>query len=701
MEEYRQERSGRRRQQIIKWVRATGFIGGFFVLLMLIAVGSLWAYLKVQGPPPLSVPQSTLYYAADGTVIGEENFNGEKRYWVPIEEMSPALVNATVAIEDRNFYEHNGFDIKRIAGAAIADLKALDMVQGASTITMQYARNLFLEHDKTWERKIKETVYALRLEMNYDKDQILEGYLNTIYYGHGAYGIQAASQFYFGKDADELSLAESTMLAGIPKGPSNYSPLEDADAAKSRQKLILQEMAEQKLISAKELAVALREPLSYTGTHPTVANNIAPYFQDAVRAELQRTVGIDEKTLETGGLQVYTTLDPKMQKIAERAVEETMEDDSNMQLGFVAMSPNTGFVRAMVGGRDYQESPFNRATQAIRQPGSTIKPLLYYAALEQGFTPATSMQSEQTTFLFDEGRAEYTPHNFNNKYAEDDVTLAQALALSDNVYAVKTHLFMGTQTLVDTMRRFGISTKIDKVPSLALGTSGVRVTEMTNTYNMFANGGKDVRPQLIEKVVNRDGEVLYEAPQSSEQTLKKDRAFLMTSMMTGMFDRALNGYSSVTGTTVIDDITRAYAGKSGSTDTDSWMIGFAPQLTAGVWTGYDDGRDITNVTEKQYAKNIWVTFMEEALEGSPVKAFRAPEGVVGVYVNPATGKLATEACPTKRLTYFIEGTEPTEYCIEHLGRDDKTDEAPEEEESDPKDEPIEEPWYKKLFDWIG
>ncbi|MDZ5471766.1 transglycosylase domain-containing protein [Bacillus sp. 31A1R] len=680
-------------RRTIKYLRALLIIGLFCLSIGLLLFIGILVYAKILGPPPLAVPQSTLYFSDDGTVIGESN-NGEKRYWVELEEISPKLIEATIAIEDKTYYKHNGFDYKRIAGAALADIKARAKVQGASTISQQYARNLFLEHEKTWKRKFLEAFYTIRLEMNYTKDQILEGYLNTIYYGKGAYGIQAASQYYFGKDANSLSLGEATVLAGIPKGPSIYSPLASLERSKQRQEIILNVMVKNGFITREEANAALREKLVIIGKHSLDSVDFAPYFQDAVRQALKNVLNIDERTIELGGLKIYTTLDLEQQKIAEETIEKYISSDSEIQVGMVSMDPKTGQVKAMVGGRDYVKSPFNRAVQAVRQPGSTMKPLLYYTALEQGFTPSSTMRSEVTTFKFQDNRPEYTPHNFNNLYANDDITMAQALALSDNVYAVKTHLFLGEETLVETAKKFGISSKMAKVPSLALGTSGVRVIEMANAYSIIANGGKKVTPTLIKKVENHKGEVIYEKEQINEPILRPEEAFVMTHMMTGIFDRKLNGYSNVTGSTVVNNMTRMYAGKSGSTETDSWMIGYTPQLVTAVWTGFDKGKPIQLSSEKTYAKNIWINFMESALEGEPVKTFKAPKGTVGVYVNPQNGLLATEDCPVKRLTYFVAGTEPTEYCIDHI---EGVKEEPEHKKEKNKKEKI--PWYKKLFKW--
>jgi penicillin-binding protein 2D len=677
-------------RKTVKYLRAfliLSLIG--FALMMIVFLGII-GYAKILGAPPLAVPQSTLFFANDGSLIGESN-SGQKRYWVPLEEISPDLINATISVEDKNFYEHHGFDYKRIAGAVLADIKAFAKVQGASTITQQYARNLFLEHDKTWKRKILEAFYAIRIEMNYSKEEILEGYLNTIYYGNGAYGVQAASQFYYGKNAADLNLAEATMLAGIPKGPGLYSPLASIENAKNRQAIILNTMVENGYTKKEPAQKAKEAALTFVGEHPHKHVEAAPYFQDAVKNALKNQLKIDDRTIALGGLKVFTTLDRTQQELAEKKVAETVATGSEIQIGMVAMDPKNGYVKAMIGGRDYETSPFNRAVQAVRQPGSTIKPLLYYAALGQGFTPSSTMRSELTTFQFDDGSTAYSPHNFNNKYADDEITLAQALAVSDNIYAVKTHLFMGEETLMDTAKKFGLSTEMAKVPSLALGTSGVRVIDMANAYSLFANGGKEVHPVLITRVEDYNGNVIFEHKNEPKKVLDPARAYVMTQMMTGMFDTKLNGYAKVTGNSLVNKITRPYAGKSGSTETDSWMIGFTPQLVSAVWAGHDVGKPITLTAEKSYAKNIWAGFMEETLKGKPVKAFQPPkEGVVGVYVNPENGKLASKDCPVRRFTYFVQGTEPTEYCTEHL----KHGEKPEKKEQETK-----EPWYKKIIPW--
>lgn len=658
----------------------------FFVFSLFIII----IVAKIMGPPPVAVPQTSTFYANDDTVMGQSN-GIQKRYNVSLDQISPYVREATLSIEDQRFYDHHGFDMKRIAGAIVADIKAMAKVQGASTITQQYARNLYLDHDKTWKRKALEALYTIRLEVNYDKNHILEGYLNTIYYGHGAYGIEAASRLYFNKSASDLTLAEASMLAGIPKGPSVYSPYVKEERAKTRQSIILDEMVEQGYITKGQATSAKKENLTFASLKTKEVAEIAPYFQDAVQNSLLHDIGLDEQALQRGGLRIYTTLDPKLQTIAEQAVKDTISETTNIQTAVVSMNPKTGEVAALVGGRDYKESQFNRAIQAARQPGSTFKPFLYYAALEKGFTPATRLKSEYTVFTLGDGVSKYKPKNYKDYYADDFVTMAQALAVSDNVYAVKTHLFLGEDSLTKTAKQFGIKSALKDVPSLALGTSPVKPIEMVSAYSMFANGGKQVQPTFIRRVVDNEGNILYDAHLESKQVLDKNNTFVMEEMMTGMFNDKLSGYASVTGHSLLPKLSRTYAGKSGSTETDSWMIGFTPQIVTGVWVGYDQPKSISNTSEQSYAKKIWATTMEKGLDGQPKKNFKQPSDVVAIDINPENGKIATKGCPVSVKMYFAKGTEPTEYCMDHVDDKEEFEKASEEKKK--------EGWWKKYLPW--
>ncbi|WP_379970713.1 transglycosylase domain-containing protein [Ectobacillus sp. sgz5001026] len=654
-----------------------------FILVVTLSILILAA--KIAGPPPIKVMQTSVFYANDDSIIGQSH-TGQNRYWASMSDISPYVKDATIAIEDQHFFDHSGFDVKRIAGAAVADIKAMAMVQGASTITQQYARNLYLGHDKTWVRKMMEALYTIRLEVNYSKEQILEGYLNTIYYGNGAYGIEAASRLYFNKHAKDLTLAEASLLAGIPKGPSNYSPYTNLADVTSRQHLILAEMERQGYISKTEEQVASQQKLVFA-TIQKKEDEIAPYFQDAVLQSLLSDTKLDEQVMR-GGLRIYTTLDRNLQQLTEQTVAKTIPSTTALEAAVVVMDPKTGEVKALLGGKDYKQSQFNRATQAYRQPGSTFKPFLYYAALSHGFTAATRLKSEFTTFPLDDGTT-YKPSNYNNYYANDFVTMTQALAVSDNVYAVKTHLFLGADTLVQTAKQFGITSELRANPSLALGTSPVKPVEMAGAYSMFANGGKRVTPIFIRRIVGPDGKILYDSHVKEAQVLDPNHVSVMQSLMTGMFNKKLDGYANVTGQGIADRLTRTYAGKSGSTKTDSWMIGFTPSLVTTVWTGYDREKEITNVDEQKYAKEIWAQIMEQGLQDKPKEEFEKPAQIITVDVDPKTGKIVTNGCAPSVSMNFVKGTEPTEYCVEDGKKPDIGKPKPKQEQQ----------WWRKYIPW--
>ncbi len=675
-----------------KWLKWTILFSSLLALSILIVVFSIWTYAKIAGAPNLTVGQTTIYYADDDTVIGEAS-NGHKRYWATLDEVSPTFTDAIVAVEDQSFYQHRGLDFKRLGGAILADIKARKKVQGASTISQQYAKNLYLSQEKTWSRKLTEALYALRIEANYSKKEILEGYINTIYFGHGMYGVEAASQFFFHKPAKSLDLAEATLLAGIPKGPSIYSPLFSEKNAKERQAVILGELVETGKITQQEKAQALVEPLHFYGSDESLYEAVAPYFQDEAKKEVVRILSDRPELLTQGGLRIHTTLNVNAQKNAEQVVQETIPAQSDIQLAVITMNPKNGDVKAMIGGRDYVQSPFNRATQSLRQPGSTIKPILYYTALENGFTPSTTIRSEATSFSYDDGRNTYTPHNFNNQYANKEITMAQALAVSDNIYAVKTNLFLGEDKLASMGARFGIKSKFDRLPSAALGTSVLRPIEITNAFNYFANEGQKVKPTYITSITDYKGKVLYTRKENNKQELDAGKSFVVAQMMKGIFDPRLNGYTTVTGTSVMNKITHEYAAKSGSTNTDNWMIGFTPDLTTGVWIGYDTNKKLELWTEQKFAKNIWVGIMENDLAAVPVSEMTIPKDVVAVTIDPETGLLAGKDCPVSRLTYFSKGTEPTDHCYLH----GSLKESKQHKSKKPKKEEKKAPWYKKLF----
>lgn len=671
------------------------FLSFFVMSVIALTVIGLYGYANFAGPPPLQVPQTTVFYGNDGSEIGQTEHGGQNRYWVSLDEVADPLIQATLAVEDKRFYDHNGFDLKRIAGSAMANIKTMSKAEGASTITMQYARNLYLTTDKTWGRKLHEALYTMRLEANYTKKTILEGYLNTIYYGKDAYGIEAAAQYYFGKSAKHLNLAEASMLAGIPNAPGYYSPAYHKDQAKQRQRTVLQAMADADVIRQNKAEQAAAQSLDLVMETPdTQKKAAAPYFQDAVEDVLKTKLHLSPQLIKSGGLQVYTTLDPDLQSMAKKRIDETIANNAKIQSAMVAMNPQNGHVKALIGGRDYKKSPYNRATEAKRQPGSSFKPFLYYAAIANGLTPSTPMTSEPTTFHYDNGEKTYKPQNFGHYYANDFITLMQALALSDNIYAVKTHMSLGMEKLANTAEKVGITDPVKKLPSAALGTKPVSVLNMVRGYSALANGGYRVEPRFITKIVKPDGEVIFENEPERQQTLDPKAAFVDAQMMTGIFDESLNDYTTITGRTVNDYLHRQVAAKTGTTNTDSWMLGFTPKLAAGVWTGYDKGRVLDPNVDTQYSKKIWGHFMKNALQGHPKKPFEPPKGVVGVSVDPDSGKLATKDCPQRRYVYYIQGTQPTSYCQKHA-----QDPTPPEKQG-PTPNKKENGLWQRLYDWL-
>ncbi|WP_066188147.1 transglycosylase domain-containing protein [Gracilibacillus timonensis] len=647
----------------------------FFLLMMMISCFTvLMIACFLLGPPSLDRSQNTIYFSNTEEVIGETS-GSEKRYWVELPEIDDKLEKATVWTEDQHFYQHVGFDFKRLLSAIWKDIRTLSLKEGASTITQQYARNLFLTHEKTWKRKLYEAFYTIRLEMFYDKDELLEGYLNTIYYGHGAYGIEAASRHFFDKSANDLSWAEAAMLAGIPNGPSHYSPFHNEKRAKERQEWILKNLNDKGVIDQATYQRSINESLAFANQEENQTAAIAPYFQDVVSHELEELLGVDEEEIRSGGYQVYTTLDAQQQQFLEETAEQVI-NNQEIQIGGMAMDPESGAITSLIGGQDYQDSSFNRATQAKRMPGSAFKPFLYYNALEGGMTAATALMSKPTTFELQDGKS-YQPSNYHDYYANKPITLAQALALSDNIFAVKTNLFVTPEHFAQaTKEKFQFTSDLDPVASLALGTEVVTIKEMVTGYSIIANGGEKIHPHTITKVTDGFGTVLYEREKAVEETSgwnilrKKDDkqvlnpsyAYILSDLMKGMFDESLNGYMRVTGASIADELTHEYAGKSGTTNVDNWMVGYSPALAAGFWVGYDDNREIVSTEDQQYAKEVWAKFMEKAHTGHADTHVVKPDNITEAEIDLETGLLAAEGCGPSHTMLFVRGTEPTEYC---------------------------------------
>ncbi|THF81781.1 PBP1A family penicillin-binding protein [Cohnella fermenti] len=655
------------------WLLATAFS------LLVLAAASLAALVEYTPLPEASIPQSTTILDSEGNVLAALQ-GGVNRRTVALRDISPWLIKATIAAEDRRFYEHSGLDARGLLRAAWIDARHLSKEQGASTLTQQLARNLYLSHERTWTRKLKEALYAAKLERRFSKDEILEMYLNQIYYGHGAYGAEAASLLYFGKHARELNLAESAMLAGIPKGPRYYSPHLHYEQAKARQATVLQTMTETRYIGAA-LAARTRSEAVAIQPLPKGKGQIAPYFADYVRKLAAQYLGTDEKLLTEGGLQIVTTLDSRVQSAAEAAVAKQLPENGELQAALVAIDPSTGYIKAMVGGRDYGQNQFNRVFATTRQPGSSFKPILYAAALSEGAVTATTrFRSEPTLFYYDDYRKVYRPSNYNDRYFNGEIGLRQAIRSSDNIYAVNTIMKVGPEQVIQMARKLGITARLDAVPSLALGTFPVSPFEMASAYSAFAAGGDRAEPVAIVRIADRNGRVLYSAKPRREQIVSPQLAYVLSDLMRSVFDTGGTAHR------ISRMLTRPVAAKSGTTPSDAWFVGYTTELVTSVWVGYDKGRTITQ-SEAHRAAPIFADFTEKALADIAPHSFPLPDGVVQTYVDSATGLLATADCPEHRvLESFIAGTEPTESCapIRSLQQESDTNSSP---------------WWKKLRHW--
>ena len=621
--------------------------------IIILIFGNIAVYLYCLITPKMEINKSQSYYLYDNKneLVFQTNDN-----WIPLDKINKNLINATIATEDKYFYKHIGFDYLRIAKAMITNIINRDKGEGASTITQQYARNLFLNFEKTWKRKIDEAKLACELEVHYTKDEILEGYLNTINYG-GIYGIESASQYYFGKSASDLSIAEASMLAGIPQSPNNFSPVKNYNLAKERQKVVLLMMKKNKVITEEEYNTALNTNIIIVGKQKTSNLTSINYFRDAVLEELNSLSEIPSSLIETGGLKIYTTLDSGAQENLETAVYSYINDETKIETAAIMMDPNTGGVMALIGGNNYNSSQFNRATGSKRQVGSTMKPLLYYTALESGFTASSSFTSEKTTFTF-AGDKTYSPKNYNDNYANGPISMAAAISYSDNVYAVKTHLFLGENMLINTAKRIGITSELTPIPSLALGTEEISLIEMTTGYSTFANLGYKVNPHFIKKVEDSKGNVLYENKEEKEAVLNSSLTFILNEMLTATYNKNFIDYNYPTLISLLPNITHKYAIKSGTTDNDLWIMGYNQNAVLGVWNGYDDNSKI-NSSDNSYHKNIWIDTMEAYFKEHEASWYNIPDNVVGVLVNPITGIITNENDEKKEMFFYLKGTEPT------------------------------------------
>ena len=749
-------------------------LGVSFTIFVLAAAGmggTIWYLL--QDLPPLTGLREyqpslvTRVYSADKQIIGQ--FFVERRILVPKENIPRHMVNAVVAIEDSRFFEHRGIDFVGIGRAMVTNLVSGKIRQGASTITQQLARSLFLSPKRDFGRKMREALLAIKMEQILGKDQILELYLNQIYFGHGAYGVQSAAQTYFNKDIGQVTLPEAAFIAGLPKGPSDYSPYVHPQAAKRRQLAVLRRMVDEGFITAEEEKRAAEKELSFKRL---TRDDPAPYFVERVRQRLVAAYG--ETMVNKGGLQVYTTLSRSAQRAAAVAIEDglrqldkrqgyrgplkrgvnpdeapegrrtgalgpgppkegdtlegvvtkivrdgvivmvqgltgkimledlawarrqsrgaeavkvkevakgdilrvgdvievgvkklaspmaqfTLEQTPVVEGALLSLDPRTGAIVAMVGGYDFRRSEYNRTVLSRRQPGSAFKPIIYAVAVEHGFSPGTPIVDSGVVYNEQDPDTVWRPENYDQKFY-GQISLREALAHSRNAATVRLLEKIGVAPVLEFSRKVGITSPLAGDLSLALGSSGLTLQELTAAYGIFLNQGIQLEPYMIESVTDASGKVLESHVPEPQQTVAKETAYLITNMMEDVIQRGTAQAAKGMG--------RPLAGKTGTTNdfTDAWFVGGAPNLVTGVWVGFDDIRPLgEKETGSHAALPIWMSYMKTALSSLPVLAFSIPDNIVYAKIDPTTGMLAPEGTNRGVIEVFVKGTEPTQEAVE-------------------------------------
>lgn len=597
--------------------------------LSCIAITALAIFYLIALLTPVSLDHkqdSMTIYDINHDIIYETNFKKNSK-WSDIDEIPQFVVDAVVAVEDKRFYQHHGFDIIRIMKALFSNFTKGYIVEGGSTITQQMAKNLFLSNEQTIKRKIEEIFYAARIEMHYDKRTILEAYLNTLYYGHGIYGIVNASDFFFGKPLNELTVGQVAMLVGIPNGPALYSPFINLEQANQRKATICWMMLQQKVIDEATYQKALKEDLMLV--EPQYEQEAQAYYVQAVIDEIS-TMKLNSEE----GLNIYTYYDPKVQNILLESFHNHADYESECETSAMITQPYTGNILALQGGKDYTISQYNRPLYSKRQFASTIKPLLYYLALVNGFTPSSTFMSTPTTFQLDAENT-YTPTNYNEDYPNRDISMINAIAMSDNIYAVKTHLFLGMENLTNALHAFGIK-QAQANPSLALGGVDASLEELTRIYNTFASGGQYIQPAFIDQIYSSDGHQLFQRDTHTTKLLQKNETLILNQMLRSTFDirnKTVNfptmyGYEPKVIT----------AAKSGTSPYDSLVAGFNPDYTIVVWSGFDDAREL----DKSYyniAKAIFQDTFNALYEEEKVAPwYQLNDQLVEKKVDPISGE---------------------------------------------------------------
>lgn len=635
------------------------FIGGAFAAWVFYQdiTGELPAIESLASYAP---PAVTRVYAGDNaTLLGE--FFLQKRYPLTLSKIPIALQRAFIAAEDKEFYQHRGVNFSAITRAFLTNWNEGKTVQGGSTITQQIVKSVLLTSERSYRRKIQEVILALRLERKLNKEQILELYLNQIYLGSGAYGVEAAAREYFNKSVNDLTLPEIAMIAGLAPAPSVYDPFKNLEGAKQRQRYVLERMMEERYVSYAQGMTAWQEQVLPSQQPPPSYTGLAPYYVEHVRQILERRYGADAP--EKLGLEVYTTVDLNTQRMAEKAFRGGIDalckregicrrrDGNRVDGGMLAVDLTTGQVKAMVGGYDFNRSQYNRATQSKRQPGSVFKPIVYAAALDHGYTPATIVKDSPVSFRDGRGKR-WSPENADRTF-KGPIRLREALTFSRNVPTVRIADNIGLPYLLSYARKIGITTPLAPNLSAALGTGEVSLLEMVRAYGVFATGGTLFDPIFIAKITDSNGTVVSEGNFTRTPVISQETAYLVTSILKSVIERG-------TGKAALE-LERPAAGKTGTTNDyeDAWFIGYTPEMLTGVWVGFDEKRPLgSGETGGKVAAPIWTAFMKEALADHPVNDFHMPDEITFAHINPGTGKRATATSSKAILEIFARGTEP-------------------------------------------
>ena len=625
-----------------------------FLFLWISFVVCIWGiYLYAYISPKIVLNSANRIYLYDNKeeLVFESNNNND---WVSLKDISKYVRNATIISEDKSFYDHSGFDYLRIGKAMFNNIKSGTIVEGASTISQQYVKNLYLDFNQTWKRKIDEAFLTIKLELRYSKDEILEGYLNTINYGQGNYGIASASKYYFNKNASDLTLEEALMLVGIPRSPENNNPIANYDNCIKRARIIASLLVKNGYITKEEYDNLYKDKIEIYGKRERNNMSTLMYYSDAVNEELNSISSIPKNLIKSGGIKIYTTLDVNAQKKLDDSIKENGSNEDDVQLAGILVNPKTGGVLALAGGKNYARSQYNRVTQSKRQVGSTIKPFLYYSALENNMTESSRFYSSKVSFVFG-NKETYTPNNYSNLYANKEITMAAALAYSDNIYAVKTHLFLGEEQLVKTMKMAGLKEKLNPVPSLALGSQELNMLDYTNSYVTLANYGTTNETYFIERVEDVNGNLLYKHKENSKEVFNKDSVFIINEMMTNTYNPAFIDYLNPTIIYLNSKISRKYAIKSGTTDNDYWIVGYNPDALMMVWAGNDMNKNVNSVYSKKI-KNIWCDTIEEYLKDKETSWYEPSDNIIGIPLDAVSGDTPKNSKNTV-IYYYKKGTE--------------------------------------------